>query len=71
MSLTVTAVSKGIWVAIASDKPKRICRTGIIVAKEKSDNIVDSTLKNRLAATCQRYGGTKRLSSERIFMIDS
>jgi hypothetical protein len=43
----------------------------MIVANEKSDNIVDRILKNKFAATCQRYGGTKRLRRERIFMIDS
>ena len=66
--MNVAADSNGIYVAVVWDKPNRICNTGIIVAKENSDNIVDKILKNRLATTCQRYGGTKRFKSDRIFM---
>jgi hypothetical protein len=64
----VAASDNGIYTVSTCDKPNRICNTGMIVANEKSDKIVDTMLKKRFAATCQRYGGTKRFKSERIFI---
>ena len=69
VSCIVVASDHGIYTALTFDKPNRICSTGMIVANEKSDNIVDSTLKKRFAATCQRYGGMKRRRRDCIFIM--
>ena len=62
----VAAASNDIYVAVASDKPNSICKTGIIVANEKSDNIVERILKKRFNITCHLYGGTKRFKREAL-----
>jgi hypothetical protein len=65
----VEASAKDICTTVTSDNPKSICKTGIIVAKENSDNMVDKTLKNKFNATCPRYGGMNLRRSDMIFMF--
>jgi RNase P protein component len=69
ISCIVASSVNGIYVVLTSDSPNNICNTGIIVAKEKSDNTVERILKKRLAITCHRYGGKKRRKREIIFIL--
>jgi hypothetical protein len=42
----VAASDNGIYTVSTCDKPNRICNTGMIVANEKSDKIVDTMLNS-------------------------
>ena len=46
--------------------PNNNCKTGIIVANENKDNIVDNTLNNIFNATYHLYGGKNLRRTENI-----
>jgi hypothetical protein len=53
----------------AVEIPNNSCNTGIRVAKENNDSIVDMTLKNTFNITYPLYGGTNLRSIDKIDIL--